>query len=72
MLHYLSQTIAGGYKKKQHVVAFVDNKSYDTDFLGNIRITAWTQAARNHHYVNPFEIVRSIQLCRGDFAGMVS
>ena len=41
-------------------MAIKDDKIPETGFIAIIR-----------HYLNPFEIVRAIQLCRSDLAGLI-
>ena len=45
---------------RKNIMAFTENQSHETDFLGNNLISTWTQRARIGHYLNQFEIVRAI------------
>ena len=52
------------------VVAFTDDKSYETVFLLTYLNTALSQGARIRHYLNPLEIARAIQLFQCVLAGI--
>ena len=45
------------------VVAFTDDKILETGFQAIILNAAKSQRAKIRHYLNPFEIARTIQLC---------